>query len=368
MSNEINQEGSLNISVQGVQNSTVNITQLLGKSAQYQDMLDQLNTLEKLFSRITEQEAEERVELSQKINQQKQVIEQFRRDVLQLAEQFNRIEINTDRLRRAKEFFDKGEFDEARAVLEMELEQMQDEQARLLAKREEYETGTLPKLKSNSEEFFILAMSTRSHYANPNWFADSCEYFERSIKSDANQENVFGYAVFLQNHNKFTEAERYYQQLLTGLVSEMPRFMKAMTLNNLAVLHKAKNEYGPALKEYEEALTIHRRLAEANPAAYLPYVATTLNNLAILHSDKNEYESALGEYEEALAIRRELARVNPATYLPDVAMTLINHSIFYLRDQTNREKSIEDAVEVIMIVSPIADKVPFCSGPLDWHS
>ena len=34
---------------------------------------------------------------------------------------------------------------------------------------------------------------------------------------------------------------------------------------------------------YLEALANHRRLAEANPEAYSPYVATTLNNLANLY-------------------------------------------------------------------------------------
>jgi hypothetical protein len=33
-----------------------------------------------------------------------------------------------------------------------------------------------------------------------------------------------------------------------------------------------------------EALSIYRRTAEANPEAFMPYVATTLNNLANLYS------------------------------------------------------------------------------------
>jgi len=76
-------------------------------------------------------------------------------------------------VRRAKEFFEKGEFGEARAVLETELEQMQDEQRRLLVKREDYEADTLPKLRSNAEQFFILALLTQLDYANPKWFSDS---------------------------------------------------------------------------------------------------------------------------------------------------------------------------------------------------
>jgi hypothetical protein len=40
-----------------------------------------------------------------------------------------------------------------------------------------------------------------------------------------------------------------------------------------------------ALATAEEAATIRRRLAEDNPAAYLPDLAKSLNNLAIRHCD-----------------------------------------------------------------------------------
>jgi hypothetical protein len=40
-----------------------------------------------------------------------------------------------------------------------------------------------------------------------------------------------------------------------------------------------------AAVSYQEALTIRRQLATANPAAYLPDVAATLNNLGILYSN-----------------------------------------------------------------------------------
>ncbi|CAK8713806.1 hypothetical protein GKODMF_05405 [Candidatus Electrothrix gigas] len=75
-----------------------------------------------------------------------------------------------------------------------------------------------------------------------------------------------------------------------------------MTLNNLALLHSATGEYGPALKEYQEALKLYRRLAADQPKAFLPDVANTLNNLANLHKDTGEYGPALKEYQEALKI------------------------------------------------------------------
>ena len=65
-----------------------------------------------------------------------------------------------------------------------------------------------------------------------------------------------------------------------------------MTLHNLGLLQKAKNDFVEALKNYQEALQIRRALAKENPKAYLPNVAATLNNLAALQYAKNDFVEA----------------------------------------------------------------------------
>ena len=95
-----------------------------------------------------------------------------------------------------------------------------------------------------------------------------------------------------------------------------------------------------------------------------PNVALTLNNLAVLHRAKNELTKAEAEYVEALAIRRELAAVNPAAYLPDVAMTLINVAIYHVQSAPNRERSIRYALEALTILLPIVEDVPYTQNYL----
>jgi tetratricopeptide (TPR) repeat protein len=262
---------------------------------------------------MLEEETEERLAISKKINGLKDQIKQFKQDVLRFAEQFNQIEINTERLKQAKEFFDKGEIGEARAILEDDLEQMQDEHNRLLQEREKFEKGILPKLKNNSNEFFILALSKQTDYRDSNWFESTCTYFEKSIEAFPTEINVFEFAVFLQNHNQFLKAENYYQKFLTEFPATINLLNKAGALNNLAVLHRAKNELESALQECEEALEIYRNLAIENPSAYLP----------------------------------------------DVAMTLINIGIYYQASVSNREVSINCLIEAITIILPIVEKVPY---------
>lgn len=161
MASEISQEGVANIAFQNVENTTVNITQQFAKSVKYQELISQLKILQDLLSYIPESEIEKRLSVGNQINEIESIIENFEQDVLALAETFNRIETNTERLIQAKKFFDKGDFDKSRSVLENEIEQIKDEQVKLLEQHEKYEKEILPKLKQNSEEFLILALSER---------------------------------------------------------------------------------------------------------------------------------------------------------------------------------------------------------------
>ncbi|MBL8206387.1 MAG: tetratricopeptide repeat protein [Blastocatellia bacterium] len=399
MPNELSQNGIGIIGLQDVHNSTVNVTQILGKSAEYKDLLNQLETQRELFAYLPEDQTEKRLRISQTIAQLEAQIEQFKQDVTKLAQEFNRIEINTDRLRRAKEHFEQGEIAAARAVFDSEREQMQNENDRLVREKPRIEQF-LQMLKHNSEEFYMRALLERTAYDNPNWLADTCEYFERSIKAMETEGNVFQYALFLQEHNHFAQAEPWYQKYLDKFASD-DQFKRAMALNNLANLHSNKKELAAAEAEYGEALDIRRKLAEVNPSEYLPDVAITLNNLAVLHSDKKELAAAEAEYREALELYRKLAEENPSAYLrdvgltlnnlaamhsnnyqlaaaeaeyrealelyrklaeadpseylPDVALTLINIAIYYLQSRPDRERSIDLAIESLTILRPFVN-------------
>ena len=81
-----------------------------------------------------------------------------------------------------------------------------------------------------------------------------------------------------------------------------------------------------ALAPITEAVQIRRRLAEANPAAYLPDLAASLNNLSLRQSDTGDRAGALTSITEAVEHYQRLAQANPAAYLPDLAMSLNNLS------------------------------------------
>ena len=343
-------------------------------STQYQDLKKQSNELQERFLK-TRQKIEkypddedfkaELLNLSNRRNEVHKLLNDLKQEVIRLAETFTKIPINSERLKLAKQHFETGDYAAARAVLDAE--QMGSELDALLQRNEQLQQqqAEVQALRlEKAHEYLILARLTAIDFSIPNRFEKTVECFEHSLKATHTLENTFEYAYFLQEHNQFNTALPWYEEALgiyrrlaeTNPQTYLPDV--AMTLNNLAVLQKAKNEFPAAQAAYEEALGIYRRLAETNPQTYLPYVATTLNNLAVLQKAKNEFPAAQAAYEEALGIRRRLAETNPQTYLPDVAMTEINLSIFYLQSLSDRERSLAHASEALVAALPFVEVLP----------
>lgn len=82
-----------------------------------------------------------------------------------------------------------------------------------------------------------------------------------------------------------------------------------------------------ALETAREATNLYRTLAEHNPAAYTPELATSLNNLANSQAENGQQHEALKTAQEAVTIRKKLAEQNPAAYNPDLATSLNNLAI-----------------------------------------
>jgi tetratricopeptide (TPR) repeat protein len=93
-------------------------------------------------------------------------------------------------------------------------------------------------------------------------------------------------------------------------------------LNNLGAHLSNLGRRDEALPPTEEAVTLRRELAAANPA-YLPDLAMSLNNLGIFLSQLGRRAEALPPTEEAVTLYRELAAHNPA-YQPNLASTSAN--------------------------------------------
>jgi tetratricopeptide (TPR) repeat protein len=377
--------------------------QFINQSLDYQDLIQRIEEKQEMVE-IYQQtgKTDKALKAGAELEALEKQLEQFKENVLRLYDTFSKIEINSERLAKAKAYFDQGQFREADAILNA-VEMTQDLDRLIERDRQlDHEKAEIAQGKTQiADEFLIKARLQTLTYDQPDWFEQACQYFEKALTATRTVTALFEYAVFLQNHNSFDQAKPLYEEALElyrTLAAENPRtylpyvantlnnlanlqsdqnhleralasYDEALelyrtlaaenprtylpnvagTLNNLGLLQSDQNHLERAQASYDEALQIRRTLAAENPRTYLPYVARTLNNLAILQQAQNHLERAQASYDEALQIQRTLAAENPRTYLPDVAMTLINLSIFYLQAVPDQEKSIAMALEVLEI-------------------
>jgi hypothetical protein len=77
-----------------------------------------------------------------------------------------------------------------------------------------------------------------------------------------------------------------------------------------------------ALAPAQQAVTIYRELAVADPGRYRPDLAAAVANLGVRLHRLGRPADAVAAAEEAVTVRRELAQADPGRYLPDLAISL----------------------------------------------
>jgi tetratricopeptide (TPR) repeat protein len=87
-----------------------------------------------------------------------------------------------------------------------------------------------------------------------------------------------------------------------------------MSLNNLSVRLGELGRREEGLAAVEEAVDAYRRLAGANPAAYLPDLAASLNNLSARLGELGRHEDAARAAEDAAAAGRHRLATDDKLY------------------------------------------------------
>jgi tetratricopeptide (TPR) repeat protein len=119
----------------------------------------------------------------------------------------------------------------------------------------------------------------------------------------------------------------------------------AVTLSNIAQIHKQRGELSKALSLYKEVYAIQIASVRSRDPAE---VATTLSHMAMIYYQSRNYSSALDLYQEALSIRREtFGELNL-----DVASTLnsIGLVLFKLRNLPMAMDSFSQSLKIRMLL------------------
>jgi tetratricopeptide (TPR) repeat protein len=195
-------------------------------------------------------------------------------------------------------------------------------------------------------------------------FAEAEGVYESAIQAAPDDMNAhLGFARFSLDLNHFSTSRREYRQALEISQRNRDQASVATTLNELGVMDIIQNRREEARQHFEEALRIHRQLAQQNPDTSLPDVAATLNNLGSLDIMQNRREEGRQDYGEAVKVFRQLAKKNPDTYLPLVAATLNNLGNLDLH-QNRMEEGRQDYGEAVKAFRQLAKRNPDTYLPL----
>lgn len=128
---------------------------------------------------------------------------------------------------------------------------------------------------------------------------------------------LYDFAGFLKDQNKYAKAIRIAEQLkyyYDAPNSQVSMSEKGCLLNLLGILYNAQHRFAEGEATYREALEIRRRLAEENPAAFLPEKSDTAFNLAILiYNVKRDLSASRMLFEEALEGYSQFAHITEET-------------------------------------------------------
>jgi len=329
---KIEQNGSNNLAIQGITDSTLTIINI--SDPHYENWKQQLETERKYYARLNEDEIEERIRISRNISILELQISEYEKQVLILAEEINRKNnFKSYRLDKAKELIEKGKIGEAREFYRSKVNEIQEDENKISDKKREL-----------AEEYLMLGMLTQMDYYNPNLFEESFKYFEKSLEIHENQANLISFAGFLQKYNRFLDSKDYYERVLEKFENDLDLPEQAGVQNNLGIIYASIYEFDKAEYHLNQALEIKRILAEENPPIYSKDFASTLHNLAHLHSLKGEVNKAESEYDEVLKIRQELFKKGDdyqKFHVADVLMALgiLNSDI--AQQQNDNEKFVK---------------------------
>lgn len=313
MSTEISQEGFDLIAIQDIQNSTINITKI--SDSKYQEWNELLERERKYLERLSEDELDERQVTLKRIKDLEHKIDGYEEYVQNLLREANRDKgIYSRRLNRAKALINNGEIEKAR---EFYLEK----KSELIVEKNEQ----LEKSKILSQEFLMMALLSQSDYENPNRFKQVCEYFNLSIETHKVKSNLFHYATFLFDHNKYRDSAIHLEDIIENHSKELSFSERATALNALGIIYRKEYEFEKGEKVIEESLSIFRELNEQKENNLnLASIALALNSLALLYSDQWKYNDAAKRLNESIRIWRKVCKCDEEIYLPYLAASLHN--------------------------------------------
>ena len=287
------------------------------------------------------------------------------------ADMFARIdESEVDTLaQRAIELFNQGQLEEAIKLFEQGnyLEKLDDAlkiktQAEELRQKADSAEVLADK---DIEEYKKSIQAQVSAYKMSNEWDKAAELLKELADKLQTQDVIWDYAIFSQNQNQFTEAEKYYKlyinklSILANTSPDAYESYMAESYINLGILYNVTRRFSDSEQMYNSALEIYKRLSETNPQVYELKLAGNYNNLGILYRDIQRFADSEQMYKSALEIYKRLAETNPQDYESNLAVGYINLGILYSDIQrfADSEQMYNSALQIYKRLSETTPQV-----------
>ena len=325
----------------------------------------------------------------------------------------------SERMRKARELFEKGDAVGADEILNME-EMKRD----LELKSKQYEQDRF-NLEQGIDEFRLKANTVMANTFKPvaDRFAEACDAYESALgiakiihyEKEETANILHDYASLLENYHKIEdalsklflasdicvelaysnnddyswhnvaclynhianlqitrgkekEAIDYYNKAIVALEKtnggnpiDYLSFL-ATIHHNHAILQTNLENYTEAEKEFMVVLGIYDILSVKNSGLYLEDKAETIGEIAVLHRRQGRYSDAEKEYFQRLDIYNSLAKNKPEKYLYQLGGTHNNLAVLYIA-QENFQKAEKELNEALKIRKHLADDNPEVYNP-----
>lgn len=235
-------------------------------------------------------------------------MEDFKHGILQLAETFSKIEIDSERLQEAYKLFLEGKYSEARTILMME--SALNEHDDLLKKREKLSQDieeNEKKLKQKAKESFLLANLQAVNYSiGASRVDEASKYFELSIKEDRCFNYLINYAKFLRQNSKLYKAEEICAEA-TSFAREIcnedeykgKEYLAYALMVHTQVLIAFPDRLFLAEEKAREALKIYSSLQAISGRFVVQFIAI-LDQLANILDELGKYQDAEVFYKKGI--------------------------------------------------------------------
>ncbi len=323
--------------------NTINTTQIFGKSPEYAELKKRIDGLQaaitkkaddceqmrrdSLPARYRDNCRIELIALNAERDSVQKIETRFREDVIRLAESFSKMELNSERLRLAKQFFDEGKIREADNILKFK--EISQEGDALLAKKERQaadlqKTDSLLRIKA--DELALKARLKATDYGDSLRYDSAVLYFEQSRRYAETTDNLLAFALLLKDDNQPQLAINYFEKLLSLAPTESAEAALSLHLGDQ---YSHVQKIAEAEEMYLHALEIYERLANVNPNQFDDHLATVCMNLGVIYYTNQKMAEAEKMYSRSLEIYERLALSNSEKFEHNLANIYVNLGLFY---------------------------------------